>query len=149
MMKPQILTRPGYAPIGDSTVILQDTLIFKNDLFTIKVYKNFITDGGSLPRLSWTLLGITPFSPSCVYSFFLHDFLYCSALLTRKQADDILYECLAITPACNLAQRWLIWSHVRAYGWIVWRNHTDETVAQGCEFGEVIIKAKLNKSVIK
>ena len=148
-MKPQILTRPGYAPIGESTVILNGDLIFENDNFKIIVCKNFITDGGSLPRLSWTILGITPFSPSCVYSFFLHDFLYCSELLTRKQADDILYECLAIAPACNLAQRWLIWSHVRAYGWMVWASHTAETIEQGRKFGEVVIKVKLNKSVLK
>lgn len=142
-------THPGYSPSPPCEVTLCDDLAYENSDFIVRVYRGYRCDGGSIPRVSWSLLGITPYDPRCVYAFFLHDFLYQSELLTRKQADYILAEVLAIPPCCNAVQRWLIWSHVRAYGWIVWRNHTPTTVMEGRKFGEVVKKNKLNKTVIK
>jgi len=147
-VKPQILSKPAYMPIGRNTVILCDDLVFENEKYFIRVKKNFITDGGSLPRLSWSLLGITPFDPRCVYAFFLHDFLYQSESLARAENDTILSEALKIPPSCNAFQNWLIWSHVRAYGWMVYKSHTPATIEQGRKAGEIATKKKLKLETV-
>jgi len=148
-MKPTLTEKPSYIPITRREVILQGDLVYEDTSYIVRVYDGYKTDGGSLPRLSWTFLGITPFSPSCVFAFFLHDFLYQSQLLTRRTSDGLLYTVLSIPPRCNFVQRWLIWSHVRLYGWIPWRNKTPRTITEGRKFGEVIRKRHLHRSAIK
>ena len=144
-----IITRPKYDAINSNPdVILCDDLVYENDKYIIRVYTGYISDGGSIPRFSWSILGVTSYDPRCLYAFFVHDFLYQSELLTRKQADDILAEILAIPPSCNAVQRWLIWSHVRAYGWMTYMNHSKETVSEGRKMGEVITKRPLTKAVL-
>lgn len=128
---------------------MKDDLVYENDKYIIRVYAGFRTDGGSIPRISWTLLGITPYDPRCVYSFFIHDWLYASEVILRADADAILDEVLKIKPSPSGFQRWLIWSHVRMYGWIVWNRHTDKSVIEARKFGEIIYKGKLLKTVIK
>jgi len=145
-----IHTRPGFDAINSHPdVILKGDLVYENDKYIIRVCGGFITDGGSIPRISWTLLGITPYDPRCVYAFFLHDFLYQSELVSRIAADEILDEVLQIPPSCNSVQRFLIWSHVRLYGWLVWKRHTPETIEQGRKMGTVTRKAKLYRSILK
>jgi len=147
-MKPQFLTHPGDSPITGFTVILDGDLIFENDKYFIKVKKSFITDGGSLPRISWSIIGITPFDPRCRYAFFLHDFLYQSESLTRAENDTILSEALKIPPSCSSFQNWLIWSHVRAYGWMAYKSHTPATIEQGRKAGEIVTKKKLKLETV-
>ena len=145
----ELKSHPGYMAVSASDVVLEDDLVYENDKYIIRVYKGFRTDGGSIPRISWTLLGITPFDPRCVYAFFIHDWLYSSETLSRSSADAILDEVLKIKPSPNAVQRWLIWSHVRMYGWLVWARHTSESVKEARHFGEIIYKGKLLKTVIK
>lgn len=130
-------------------VELDSDLQYENDNYIIRVYGGFVSDGGSLPRLSWSLLGITPYSPSCVLAFFVHDFLYSSQLLNRKISDNLLYEVLGIPPKCNAVQRWLIWFHVRLYGWLAWERKTRRNITESRNFGEVVRKSKLNRAVLK
>jgi hypothetical protein len=145
----KLLTHPGFDPAPPWEVTLTGDLIYENDSYIITVKKDYRSDGGSLPRISWTLLGVTPTDSRCIYAFFLHDFLYQSESLTRQQADTILDEVLAIPPCCNSVQRWLIWSHVRAYGWLVWNKHTSESIEEGKKWGKVEEKKKLLSTVIK
>lgn len=144
----KLITKPGYKPVTGNEVVLEDDLAYENNDYIIRVYKGFRTDGGSIPRISWSLLGITPYDPRCVYAFFLHDFLYQSELLSRKHADAILDEVLKIPPCCNAIQRWLIWSHVRLYGWMVWKGHSKQSITEARKFGEVVYKGKL-RGVVK
>jgi len=138
--KSGLITRPPYEALPPRQVKLHDILIYENDKFRIEVFKDYRSDGGSLPRFSWSLLGITPFDPRCIYAFILHDFLYQTHLLQRKEADGILNDVLAIPPACNALQRWLIYVHVRLWGWIPYWLKTQEITESGCKFGKVIIK---------
>lgn len=134
---------------GGDDVILTSDLQYESDDYIIRVYAGFVSDGGSLPRISWTLLGIFPYSPECVLSFFLHDFLYSSQLLTRCQSDGLLYEVLQIPPACSKLQSWLIWAHVRLYGWMAWHRRHPETIHKARNFGEITRKRTLAPMVIK
>jgi hypothetical protein len=88
----------------------------------VAVPEGFESDGGSVPRLFWRLLG-GPLGPMRD-AFIIHDLLYSQAGLggTRKQADDALKEiCLELG-----AERWRAWAvyrGVRMGGWAAWRKH--------------------------
>jgi hypothetical protein len=137
----QLLTHPPYFATPPSKVTLFNSLIYVNDKYQIEVFADYESDGGSLPRFSWSLLGITPFDPRCIYAFLLHDYLYQSHILPRAEADTVLNEVLAIPPACNGLQRWLIYVHVRLYGWIPYSAKTAEMQEDGRKFGKVLLKS--------
>jgi len=89
----------------------------------IMVHAGFITDGASIPRWLWSLVGLHPRSPEIGQAAALHDLLYRYAPkgITRSQADDLLAEGMA---ALN-ASRWQIWkvrNGLRLFGWIEWRK---------------------------
>lgn len=134
---------------GGDDVQLTSDLQYENNDYIIRVYAGFVSDGGSLPRISWTLLGIFPFSPECVLAFFLHDFLYSSQLLTRSQSDNLMREVLGIPPSCSKFQQWLMWIHVRIYGWFAWHSKHPEDIHKARNFGEIIHRRHLMRSVVK
>lgn len=142
-------THPAFTPNPPMEVTLKDDLVYENDKYIIRVHAGYRCDGGSIPRAVWTLLGVTPFDPRCVYAFFIHDFLYQSELLGRSINDALLYEVLCIEPRCNFVQRRLILRAVRCFGWMAYRDHTQESIEEGRKFGEVVEKKKLLKTVIK
>lgn len=93
------------------------------------------SDGASIPRIAWTLIGTPegPYYPAAL----LHDAGYVLKTRTRAATDWMLYEaCIALMVrphdgkgiakamrrARAHARAWLIYAHVRAYGWIVWRK---------------------------
>jgi hypothetical protein len=138
----QLLTHPPYQPLPPYQVRLHDILEYSNNKYTIKVFAGYRSDGGSMPRIVWSLLGVTPFDPRCVYAFILHDFLYQCHLVQRKEADQVLDEVLAIEPACSRLQRWLIYVHVRMWGWIPYWSKPDESVEAGRWHGKIEYKAQ-------
>ena len=88
----------------------------------IVVPAGFETDFASVPRGLWNL-----FPPWGRYgkAAVVHDYLYKQQLGTRAAADRIFREAMAVldVPAWK---RWLMWSGVRAFGWIAWRHHKGE-----------------------
>ena len=132
----QLLSHPSFFPEG-RLVHLGGVLIYANDKYYIEINKGYRSDGGSLPRISWSILGITPTDGRCLYAFIVHDFLYQTHLIARSEADAILNEILAIPPRCNKVQRWLIYEHVRAYGWIPYWSKDDETINAGLKMGRL------------
>ncbi len=87
-------------------------------MFTVPV--GFYTDFASVPRflpLVYACLGDTAHEPAVV-----HDWLYYSALTTRKMADDILLEAMKV---CGIPawRYWPIYWGVRAGGCVAWNDH--------------------------
>jgi hypothetical protein len=78
-----------------------------------EVPAGFDTDFASIPRLFWTLVG----HPAGRYAqaAVLHDWLYRTAPVPRKEADRIFREAMAVlgVPAW---QRWAMWAGVRVGG---------------------------------
>jgi hypothetical protein len=106
--------------ISDS--IFQTTTIFRyqSDLIgLITVPPLFYTDFASVPRLGiiYALLGDRAHEPAVV-----HDWLYFSAITTRKISDDVLMEAMQVM---NLPwwQRYPIFWGVRIGGWHAWDQH--------------------------
>ena len=150
-MKPHFVQFCGYRPnpANGYEVVLDGDLVFETDDFIIRIYAGFASDGGSLPRITWTLLGIAPFDVRCVYGFFVHDFLYRSQLLSQKIADDTLYNILSIPPSPNAVQRYLIWSNLRLWGWQAYNAKTPAEIKEACKFGEITRKRTLAPMVIR
>ena len=145
-MKPTMITRP--ATRGSlkhpRNVQLADDFEYEDDEFHIRIYAGWDgSDGGSLPRLSWTLLGITPTDPRCLNGFLGHDFCYQSHLLTFRESNRVLARILAIPPTCRPIQQDLINWHVSAYGWIPYYLKSKKSIKETRKWGEVRRKTKL------
>lgn len=86
-------------------------------LLTVPV--GFKTDFASVPRIGiiYAMLGDTAHEPAVV-----HDWLYYSGLISRKESDQVLLEAMAVIglPAWR---RWPIYWGVRMGGWYAWNDH--------------------------
>jgi hypothetical protein len=87
----------------------------------INVPVGFITDGASVPRLCWPL-----FSPTGSYlgAAVIHDFLYSSKVLTRKESDLVFLEAMKAA-GVGLFTRRLVFAAVRVGGWAAWKTSTN------------------------
>lgn len=52
----------------------------------------------------------------------VHDWLYASGMVSRRQADAIYREAMD-SLGVNPVTRWTYWTAVRAFGWRPWRTH--------------------------
>ena len=122
---------------------------YEDDEFYIRIYAGWDgSDGGSLPRFSWSILGVTPTDPRCINAFLNHDFVFQSHLLAFLESNRVLKRILAIPPACYAIQQELINDHVWAYGWIAYNAKSQDCIAETRKWGEVRRKTKLG-AVIK
>lgn len=94
--------------------VLDSPLVYLSDHLadTVTVPAGFHTDLASVPRIpvAYTLLGDRARQAAVV-----HDFLYSEGRVSRKDADEVLYEA-AIVTGVSRWQAWLIWAGVRAGG---------------------------------
>lgn len=113
---------------------------------TIIIPRGFVSDGASVPRIAWTLVGLTP-DGLIRAAALLHDFLYRHhgklpqeslyedhrdgsgwrdisqlALYSRKDADRMF--CRVMREAgMDSTKRWLAFWAVRIFGWSIWRRN--------------------------
>lgn len=83
------------------------------------VPQGFESDGASLPRLFWRLLG-HPFSMDYLWEAVLHDYLYRTQTDSRKVADSIFFNLLK--DKMPVRSRLIYWS-LRLFGWIAWNSN--------------------------
>lgn len=107
------------SPYGlDSWVLMEDHKVTTDSGFTITVPKGFVTDLDSVPRIPFVFFiakGRT------VESAVVHDYLYRTGLVSRKEADDIFYE-LMIKEGVSSFRSWYIYSAVRLFGGFSWKS---------------------------
>ena len=60
--------------------------------FFIPAY--FVSDGASIPRSCWSLLGATPFDPRLIKAAGVHDYLLATGLGDKETADKLFYALL-------------------------------------------------------
>lgn len=150
-MKTTLKTHPSYRPsLGDPrNVCLTENLIYEDDDYIIEIFAGYSgSDGGSLPRLSWSLLGITPTDGRCIYGFLIHDFLFQTHYLSYLESNKVLARILAIHPSCEDIQQDLINWHVWAYGWIPYLLKSRRTISKTRKFGKVTRKRHLSPAVL-
>ncbi len=92
------------------------------------VPKGFHTDGASIPRIFWTMIG-GPARSAFMEAAVLHDWLYVKDSnpeyghpeVDRKEADDIFYGLLKKNRV-HPVRSWLMWLAVRSFGWLHWKK---------------------------
>ena len=96
----------------------------------IIVPRGFITDFASIPRIfRWA---INPNGASR-WAAVIHDFGYCSQIMTRAQYDAIFLEALEVS-GVGWAQRHAMYAAVRAGGWIYWNKRSKNRANQDYDF---------------
>lgn len=76
-------------PNGRSAVLIRPFLVKTKSGKLIEVPAGFQTDFASVPRLFWRLIPPWgPYSPAAV----VHDYLYATGIVSRKEADQIFLE---------------------------------------------------------
>lgn len=79
------------ANVGGNTRTLEEDYIFTNGKYKITVKKGFVTDGASIPRIFWSIIG-GPFEGPLLFAAVVHDGLYTKMELPREECDGILKE---------------------------------------------------------
>lgn len=124
--------KPAIRPLKGTDYVLVEDFYFPATVggwdVVAHVAPGFRTDGASIPRLLWRVLG-SPYDPDVIAAAIAHDALYRGEIVPRKDADAAF---LALMEACGIAERkrrWLL-RGVRWFGWITWARHTPESVAE-------------------
>jgi hypothetical protein len=88
---------------------------------TYLVPSGFVTDGASIPRWLWSLVGLHPRSPEIGQAAAMHDLLYRYAPqgISRSRADDLLAEGMRTLNA-SAWRRWKVRQGLRLGGWVEW-----------------------------
>ena len=106
---------------GDSRRLLARLVYHAAGGVSYVVPEGFVSDGASIPRLLWTLLG-HPWAEPHGRAAVLHDWLYATGLVTRARADALFLESLQALEVGRV-KRWTLCAGVRAGGWLAWRRH--------------------------
>lgn len=85
----------------------------------IEVPKGFMSDGASIPKIFWSLIGGP--TGKYFYAAILHDYLYYTKTYKRWKADKIFYEAMGVLGVPNW-KRSIMHLAVRLFGFIPWKN---------------------------
>jgi hypothetical protein len=102
----------------------------------ISIRAGMRTDGASIPRIAWRLVG-HPFQVPLLGPALGHDALYAAELVSREEADRWFLEAMQ-KAGINWGKRNAIWLAVRAGGGVVWRRHTMRSVARARYFAALM-----------
>lgn len=86
----------------------------------VKVFKNFISDLASIPKIFWSIIG-GPWG-KYGYASILHDFCYKYKLYSRKICDRIFLEAMEVL-GVGWWKRGTMYNFVRWFAWIGWAKH--------------------------
>lgn len=92
----------------------------------VHIKAGFLSDGASIPRLLWPLVG-PKYAPRTFPAAFVHDALYVSEIVPRARADR---EFFTLLRRCGVG--WLkarpYYLAVRSFGWMVWLGHSKQSI---------------------
>lgn len=96
----------------------------------IEVPRGFVTDFASIPRFFQRLL---PKLDAHIGASVVHDWLYRSGIVTRKDADDIFLS-LMRRAGVGWLKRQAMYRAVRCFGWIGYRPNINLVRAKDLEY---------------
>ena len=85
----------------------------------IKVPKGFITDGASIPKIFWSIIG-GPWG-KYGYAAVVHDYLYYKHIYTRRRSDQIFLEAMEVLGVSKW-KRNTMYVAVRMFSWLFWNR---------------------------
>jgi len=118
--------------VGDNSWELREKLSYQNDQYKITAKEGLVTDFASIPRIAWTLVG-SPAMGKYTASSVIHDILYATEALPRKEADELFLEMLE-EDGVGWIKRYTMYWAVRAGGWAVWKGHTKESIQEAQKY---------------
>ncbi len=86
----------------------------------IQVPEGYETDGISIPRFCWVIVG-HPLSGEAVQASVIHDFLYQYGLYDQKRSDEIFLEALIVLKV-SVWKRQIMFQALRMFGFVAWNN---------------------------
>jgi len=117
------------APLGDGKnwILLEDFKFYDdkikgsaNDYYWVEVEPRFMTDFASVPPIFRSLVSNWgKYGNAAV----LHDYLYWKQCCTRKEADNIFKEAMAVFGVKPL-RKWVIYLAVSWFGGFAWNGNT-------------------------
>lgn len=102
-----------------------------------RIPKGFISDGGSIPKIFWSII-YGPFNPRVLRASMVHDYFYYTHLISRAEADDLFYKML-LEDSANPHIAWIMWKAVSIFGKYFWPN-TDEDLDKMKKMGIIFQK---------
>lgn len=105
-------------------------LIFNSGKYQITVLDGFVFDGASIPEFLQSVMGGS-MSYALAYASCVHDALYSSHLLSRKDADKILYYAL-LAMDYDRIMALIVYKAVRQFGQSYWNS--SESIADARKF---------------
>lgn len=98
---------------------------YNSHVYRLVWQRGFVTDGGSVPRIAWRVIG-HPLG-EWLRDYLVHDAFYACEWASRSECDWLFLELLQ-EDGCDWFRRNAIWSAVRAAGGSVWSRHERKEV---------------------
>ena len=119
-----------HPPAGDNTewTVDQEWVSPPLNGKVIRIKPPYTTDGASIPRIAWTLIG-SPMDVPLLGPALCHDALYSAELVPDHSAADWMFLQFMQMAGIGWIKRNLVWSAVRTFGWTVWNKHTAKSIA--------------------
>lgn len=115
------LDSPHVHPLSNELYQLDHAIRVLTCGYGITVKEGFITDGVSIPRILWRICG-HPLQGRLLAPAIVHDALYQSEALDRRDCDRIFHALLLANGVNKVKARVLYWG-VRMGGGYVWDDH--------------------------
>ena len=94
---------------------------YNNPPIIIEMPIGFVTDGASIPRFAYSLIG-SPWGGRYSPASIIHDYLYFIQKYSRRKSDRIFLDAMKILEV-PLWKRQLMYLAVRFFGWKAWNKH--------------------------
>lgn len=103
--------------------------------YRLHIKKGYRTDGASIPRFAWTIVG-HPLKGYLLRGALCHDGLYESKLLTKKRSDLALYDIIRLDGSGWWAGN-TIYSSVAQFGGKAWRARGSKVMSALVSLGTI------------
>jgi len=110
---------------GRGKIVLQPFAFFDEKHGLIEIPAGFVTDGASIPRFGWSIIGVSPFSSTVIYSAVIHDWLYATNKISRREADKVFLRAMKSQGYLTNAQMNIMYISVRMFGGVCYKTDRD------------------------
>ena len=122
--------------LSDNKYVVISPLVFENDKYIVTVLEGFVYNGANIPEELTSMVGCS-MEYAMAMSSCIHDALYASNLVSRKEADKIMYRAM-ISLGKNQLEAIAIYKAVRVFGDIYYRSR--ENIVESREFVMIELK---------
>ena len=83
--------------------VLEVSYTFKNETMNIKVPEGYLTDGATIPKVFWSVIG-SPYLPEYITAAIVHDWC-CDEKYDVEEMSDLFFELLKLSNVPNLTAK--------------------------------------------